>query len=252
MSKIKMIFIPVLVIFLAPVLLEYFIFRNNVYSVLNNGEWGSFLGSYIGGLFGGIGTLIAVYITTKETRKIQEENSEQINRKERKLFTDGLSEDIAKYIAYIENYIFLSCNKNLLYIKKDNMEKELSDIEKLIKNEQCKNIDINSDFNEYIKSEQKQDILKDEKLSLQYKIQDILAEIKLNVPDKTMVNKYYFIIKIKLKNIELGNNIIEQLENMHIKYSFIDGKDYNNIIKETEKLLNLTVEFIDEYINSTN
>ena len=80
MSKKKItmiIFISVLVIIALPFVLEIAIFRNDVYSVLSNGEWGGFLGSYIGGALGGVGTLLAVYITTKETRKIQQENSTQ-------------------------------------------------------------------------------------------------------------------------------------------------------------------------------
>ena len=70
--------ISVCIVLMLPFALEIFIFRNNVYSVLSNGEWGGFLGSYIGGALGGIGTLLAVYITTKETRKTQQENSAQI------------------------------------------------------------------------------------------------------------------------------------------------------------------------------
>ena len=89
-----------------PLILEHLIFRNNVYSVLTNGEWGSFLGSYIGGIVGGAGTLIAMYVTTKETRKVQDENLNQLNadrsledKKERKQFADKIAEDVFKTLG---------------------------------------------------------------------------------------------------------------------------------------------------------
>lgn len=40
-------------------------------------SWVGFFGSYLGGLLGGIGTLLAVIITTNQTRDIQEENKEE-------------------------------------------------------------------------------------------------------------------------------------------------------------------------------
>ena len=90
------IFLSIVVIILIPFLLEVVIFRNEAYSALTNGEWGGFLGSYIGGALGGIGTLLAVYITTKETRKIQKSTLQQIE-------TDR--EDVYKRQDYKTNII---------------------------------------------------------------------------------------------------------------------------------------------------
>ena len=61
----------VAVIIIIPLVLEHAVFRNHIYSILTNGEWASFLGSYLGGVIGGLGTLLALYFTTKETRRIQ-------------------------------------------------------------------------------------------------------------------------------------------------------------------------------------
>ena len=149
---------------------------------MSNSEWGSFLGSYIGGLFGGIGTLIAVCITTKETRKIQKENSEQIknereinDRKERKQFSDSVAEDIAKYIANIQNYSIFTCNSSELYKSKIITEKRLRDIRKSLyeEKERFRNIDINTKFNEYQETEKYIDELKEKKEDFRYIIQDI-------------------------------------------------------------------------------
>lgn len=271
MSKINMILIiiiiSVLVIFLTPVLLEYFIFRNNIYSVLSNSEWGSFLGSYIGGLFGGIGTLIAVCITTKETRKIQKENSEQIknereinDRKERKQFSDSVAEDIAKYIANIQNYSIFTCNSSELYKSKIITEKRLRDIRKSLyeEKERFRNIDINTKFNEYQETEKYIDELKEKKEDFRYIIQDITNELELNKVDRINIDKYYSILKMKLKNIELANSIIKKLEEIHREsYGINRDNDIDTnkdiaatIIKETEVLLDITIEFIDKYVDN--
>jgi gas vesicle protein len=139
MSKKKIvvtIFIFAFVIIVLPFVLEIAIFRNDVYSVLSNGEWSGFLGSYIGGALGGIGTLLAVYMTTKETRKIQQENSTQIEdekrrneRKERKQFADKIAKDIATYITDISNYFYACRALEQLYSNEKNLKGKLHRID---------------------------------------------------------------------------------------------------------------------------
>ena len=60
-----------------PIVLEFCFFRNDIYSAIHNADWASFLGSYIGGYVGGIGTLLAVYITTKQSSKIQQDSNQR-------------------------------------------------------------------------------------------------------------------------------------------------------------------------------
>ncbi len=67
---------------LIPLFLDYIIWANNMESSISNSDWSGFLGSFLGGIIGGIGTLIAVYITTLETRSIQKETNIQ-NKSER-------------------------------------------------------------------------------------------------------------------------------------------------------------------------
>lgn len=57
-----------------PFVFKYMIFENNTFSKLNNAEWASFLGSYVGGILGGLGTLIAVFITVKDSKEAQLKN----------------------------------------------------------------------------------------------------------------------------------------------------------------------------------
>ena len=91
--------------------IELLIFRNNVYSIIGNDSWASFLGSYVGGVIGGAGTLLAVIITTKETRIIQQKNELKIEedrkakyREERKIFAYSITEDVAKFLASLALY----------------------------------------------------------------------------------------------------------------------------------------------------
>lgn len=91
-------------ILVSPLLLDFFIFQNDLYSGLSNGEWASFLGSYIGGIIGGGGTLAAVAITTKETRKIQKEAVDYQNRLLNDEFKSKIVELVSIYIADIEKY----------------------------------------------------------------------------------------------------------------------------------------------------
>lgn len=57
---------------------------NNFPSFWSNSEWAGFLGSYLGGIFGGAATLLAIYFTTKETRRIERENHDK-NEKEKRV-----------------------------------------------------------------------------------------------------------------------------------------------------------------------
>lgn len=59
---------------ITPIVLRYTVFENSAYSQLSNEGWAGFFGSYIGGVLGGVGTLLAMYITLKNTIEIQRRN----------------------------------------------------------------------------------------------------------------------------------------------------------------------------------
>ena len=50
------IIIIILISICLPFFLEFFIWRNNFPSAINNSDWSSFLGSYLGGIIGGFAT----------------------------------------------------------------------------------------------------------------------------------------------------------------------------------------------------
>lgn len=65
-----------------PLVLEMVVFGYKHPSYITNGEWVGFLGSYLGGIIGGGTTLLAIYFTTKETRRIERENQKATVLKE--------------------------------------------------------------------------------------------------------------------------------------------------------------------------
>lgn len=261
MSKKKIaviIFISAFVIVVLPFVLEIVIFRNDFYSVLSNGEWGGFLGSYIGGALGGIGTLLAVYITTKETRKIQQENSTQIEdekrrneRKERKQFADEIAKDIATYITDISNYFYACRALEQLYGKERNLNDELYRIDCQIgeKHNALKKLNLDENTDEYISVQNELEELKQKESELKYRIEKNAREIERNKADRTVANERYFLLQMKLQNIEKGEAILKQLEFIHSNSTNMGGTDYNFISIESDKLLNMTVRFADIYIN---
>lgn len=255
MSKKKIaiiVFIFVFIVLMLPFALEIFIFRNNVYSVLSNGEWGGFLGSYIGGALGGIGTLLAMYITTKETRKVQQENSAQIEderkrneKMERKLFADEIAENIAKYISEISAY-FYGCRtierlNNNLRNAQDELYRIDCDIKNLLKLEQ-QNDDISH-------IETKINMLNHKKDMQKYRIEIIEKDIDKYKVNRIIANECYFLLQMKLQNIDEGNDIIKQIEYIHSNSSgVVDGIKWDWIDEETKKLQNITVRFIERYV----
>jgi len=74
----------VLMMFAVPLLLEYTIYRNNIFSVISNAEWSSFFGSFIGGI---IGAIIAGSVTLYGIKLSIDHNAEII-KKERDLQTE--------------------------------------------------------------------------------------------------------------------------------------------------------------------
>lgn len=261
MSKKKIaviIFISVFVIAALPFVLEIAIFRNDVYSVLSNGEWGGFLGSYIGGALGGVGTLLAVYITTKETRKIQQENSTQIKaeqerneKKDRKQFADEIAKDIARYIANISKYFYANRTLERLDEDRNRLDKEFRSIQQEIQAQYNKQkvLSLEEDIDEYAKIDLEIDQLKQKKDGILIRLQNVEKDIEHNREDRTVAIECYFLLKIKLRDIDEAKNLLNQLELIHNNSANVGGTDFNFISVETDKLLNMTVRFTDRYVN---
>ncbi|NLY44631.1 MAG: hypothetical protein GX053_01360 [Tissierella sp.] len=85
--------IIVFIIILIPLLLNTVIINNNLYSKASNDGWASFFGGYIGALVSGSVTLITVTWTIGETRRIQEVNKKDTEKR-----------SVMPYLLFEENY----------------------------------------------------------------------------------------------------------------------------------------------------
>ncbi len=78
--------ISIIFFFMIPIVLDNFIFKNNMSSSITNGEWASFLGSYIGGILSGIITLAGVGLTIMYNNKIIKEQKIQFEENDNKQY----------------------------------------------------------------------------------------------------------------------------------------------------------------------
>lgn len=262
MKKMKIIGITIVVLLVlfagVPLVLEHFIFRNEVYSALQNGEWASFLGSYIGGIVGGAGTIIAMWVTTTETRKVQEENLNKLkedrllaDKKERKQFADGIAHDISVYTTDIIKYFHDSRNVDRLEVDKYNIDMHLQSIQNQIQEKYSRKqtLSVNRDSATYFSIESEIEQLKVEESKTRYKLERIEKEIHSIQGDRTIAVECYFLLKIKLQDIPEAVPLLEKLEYIHKNSSNVKGTHLEFAKEETQKLLDLTVAFIDKYIN---
>ena len=217
----------ILVIIAIPILLELLIFRNNVPSELTNGEWGSLLGSYIGGAIGGIGTLIAVFITTIETRKIQQTtlnqmkiDRETLEKKERKEFADEIAGSVARYLAEINKYYYNCRRANNLFEELD----KISPFPPMGQYNQA-----------YIQEMNRKE--------------NIERELRNLNCDRHEANECYFLLHIKLDTIDIACTLLQRLDLIH-QLSVNDQRtpDDSEIREATDNLENATIEFICEYV----
>lgn len=240
-----------------PLILEHFIFRNSIYSVLTNGEWASFLGSYIGGVVGGAGTLIALWVTTKETRKVQEENLNQLkedrllsDKKERKQFADGIAKDISIFITDINNYFYACRESERLHNSRYDADIRLNNIRNEIQQQynQQKKLNIETETDQYALIDIEIGKLKEREMEAAQKLQHIDSEIDKNQVNRTIANEHFTVLKIRLKNIPEAKELLEKLEYIHGHSSGLRA-EYDFMDKETGQLLSITVDFIDKYVN---
>ena len=68
-KTIALIWFIILILVGIPYFFDFVIFKNNIYSPVENDAWASFFGSFFGGIFGGLMTLTGVYITIKNSEK---------------------------------------------------------------------------------------------------------------------------------------------------------------------------------------
>lgn len=122
--------LPTIFVILSPLLIYFLIIENNFPSKASNDAWTSFWGSYLGG----ISTLIAVFITVKQTRDIQNENKiiqDRITRNEEESLLKSSRTFIEESLIFCE-YNLNSSLRNILNGNKIIITPEYNLINKLI------------------------------------------------------------------------------------------------------------------------
>lgn len=104
-----------------PIILNKYIFDNAYATNVSNDGWASFLGSYIGGAIGGIGTLVAMYITIKQTQKQIFDSENKNIQNERRKEANEIVDLVATFLSDISVY----------YDAKERHEKRKNEIEKM-------------------------------------------------------------------------------------------------------------------------
>ena len=99
------VFLFLLALVLLPVLLDKFVFGNDIQSNLTNGEWAGFLGSYFGGIIGGMASMLGIYMTIKTSDRRREEELELQYRPVLLPNIEKYSDDM-NFLGYELNYTF--------------------------------------------------------------------------------------------------------------------------------------------------
>lgn len=227
------------IIFLIMLVVVVPIYAKSIINIIFHGDkldsWLSFYGSYLGGILGGAATLAAVIRTTnqaklmqeenkKETRKIQEENKILQLQNNNKAFVDELTSLVGEYCANISAYY---------YGIKEN--KEIRDSLKKVHDNYANGYITEQDYN-HVK---------------------IIYENEKHEVNREKSNSIYFILKIKLDNVENSASLLNLIECMHGYYCFgysenkslIDNKQFSNF---TNKILEETSRFTNNYLKNRN
>lgn len=229
------IIIIILISLCVPIFLEFFIWRNNFPSAIDNSDWSSFLGSYLGGIIGGFATLLAVRFTLLETKKEYYKNFlvQMID------ISATYLNEIRKYKAELKNGKALSREINELQHDVEVMRDDLnmhsapniSGIEeKLYKELQEKEIEI----------EKKQDKWNE--------IIKILQDIENNIQHNSII------LDINLRGLLVGNDFLTKVKQISAVLAVSGDKlqEYDNYDKYIEQLceediLLETNKFVEDY-----
>lgn len=107
---------------LCPLLLDWFIFGNNVPSSLTNGEWASFLGSYLGAVIGGGVSLTGIVMTIRFTKQENEIERSRQGKLEKK----AQEKELHQMVAELDYFIMESGEAFLLDLSESLMLERIS------------------------------------------------------------------------------------------------------------------------------
>ncbi len=224
-----------------PLFMDKYIFANNYPSSLSNSDWSGFLGGIWGGIIGGVGTLIAVCITTLDTREVQEESKKQA--------AIAISKDkLETIISALSSYWEKSSDIAKIYI-------QLIEYMTVITSTEEKINAISNDLLRPLKNEVKESLLSkcNELTLVKSKSETEFADLKNQIIKLIGSISYEeMLLKLLIADIEFSNKIIDLIDTTH---SILTNICQNDVSLSTE--LNLQIEkfqesskqFVKEYEN---
>lgn len=226
-----------------PLFMDKFIFANNYPSSLSNSDWSGFLGGIWGGIIGGIGTLIAVCVTTLDTRDVQEENRKQAAVAN---FKDKLQTIISTLASYWEKNS--SILKTLLEIHE--YKNEISLVEEKIDA-------ISENLLYSTLNEEERKVLCDRKEEFILIKSNKAMEIeKLNEKNKDLINSVcyeYMLIKLLISDVDFSNKLMDLLNEIQCILTQIqqtENVSIEDLNAKTQSVQDTAKEFVSMYENT--
>lgn len=279
----------IVVSILIPIIFKYAIFENPALSNLSNNEWAGFLGSYVGGILGGLGTLLALYITVKNSMTVQEENKretdqrieeeykrhqaeiatekerrdnerlsdkEENDKRDRQQFANSIAKELGVYITHISKYHFAGLEAWDLQKRVSDAKTELLQIEQKLKGIDEKLSAINvDDSDEFLRVSTKRDTIVDEKERMSRIYNEALTEQRSNSEfgNRLVANEAFFTLIAVLSNIKSADNLLQKLNEVHkgAGSRHPQEESYGQWIgAETEELIQEFTVFMNKYVEN--
>ncbi len=257
-----------------PFIFKYVIFESNQFSNLNNAEWAGFLGSYVGGVLGGLGTLIAVFITVKDSKEAQikneqdaskriEEDRKERNRerdedkfqeimKEKNRFAICIAEYIGKYITHISKYYYANLYDEITHKEYLDAREKLIAVETEIDRIYAKINDEDSDSEKFIQLGLKKDHLLNKKQKLQREYEEKRYDDQKNREegDRTVANECFFTLKTMLHGIHEADIMKSKLNEIHNGFAKARRESYDQrqLVNNIDELMKIYDTFKDDYL----
>lgn len=250
---------PILICLIALLLLIIIPFCINLLFKWHTGvllEWEDTAGAmleFYGAVLGGGVTLLVLWITTDETRKIQQKNEQQLEddrnereREKRKAFVDSIIDDVSKFVADVtvfadkyRNYDKALKDKNGLEAVLEKTSKEIVDIYKDAAEKE------DADFSHVAREKELQE--KKEKIIRKIELCNKQIEIASIEASRIVALEKYTALCIKLRGIEEEDQILDRMEkiNSSARNATIEFQVIGDMIDE---LLDVVDAFAKRYI----
>lgn len=215
-------------------------------------EWDPKAGSmleFYGAVLGGGITLLVLWITTDETRKIQKKNEDQLEddrkereREKRKAFADSVIEDIAMFCTDAAAY--KECRVKIYKYNSDlkGLNVERRRIQKDLENEYKSAVRKRSSA--VVRIQQ----LRIEEKNIEQEIENTRKNARELFTSRRIAQERYLVLRIKLKELDRGDEIIDMMKHL-MTIGTDDSIDYEAYCIENDKLVALISEFVEGYIN---